>query len=236
LNVRSSYNAELVTAFDQLRFWQRALLLNAMALIGIYLGFLSSSHAELSVNIKVHIATLTLAFMNFMLPVVAPRIKSQRAAGGTRVDRWQVFYEVLNERFLISVLVIIQLLGVSRTTAAAIVFMQVYTTGYFRTMENGQIVAWRAIGFSALLGITAIFWLIGAVGLWKNQKWAWWLVLALSVASLEFKVVSIVLKLNETWLSIFSIVSILLLLLKPVRTNFLQQPKATRSPAPQAPE
>jgi hypothetical protein len=70
------------------------------------------------------------------------------------------------------------------------------------------------------MGITALLWQAGALGLLQRRNWAWWLVLGLNGAALEFKAVSMVLKLNESLLVTFSLTTILLLLLKSVRTEF----------------
>jgi len=208
-----------VKPLDQWPFWKRAVLINASAAAGVYIGF-ASSGVNLPLSVKVYTAVFAIVFINAMLFVVRPRIIAQKAAGIPAPNPWRVVYEVLAERPFITGLLIIQFLGMSRTIATSIEFMQASASDYVRGLPNAQSMTLRLMGMSVLMAGVSMLWLLGAIGLWRSRRWAWWLVLALNGLSATVSVVVQVLKLDEFLLDLPSMAAVVVLLLPAVRMEF----------------
>jgi uncharacterized protein YjeT (DUF2065 family) len=205
--------------FVQLTLWRRAVLTNAAAAVGIYIG-LASSTVQLSVNADAYIAVFTIAMMNLMILVVMPRIHAQKTAGVTVINPWRVVYEVLAERPFITVLLILQLIGVSQGAATAIVLMQASASNYVHGLPNVQSMTLRLIGASVLMAGIAVLWLLGAVGLWQSRPWAWWLILVLNGLSATVSGALQVFRPDKFLVDIPATAAVVLLLLRPVRVEF----------------
>jgi uncharacterized membrane protein (DUF2068 family) len=208
-----------VTSFNGLPFWKRAFLINAVAIVGVFIGF-ASAGVQLPTILKARIAVFTIALMNFMLLVVRPRIISQKNKGEATAHPWSVAYQVLTERPFVVALLILQLLGVSRATAASIVFVETSTSAYVRGMANAQSMSLRLMGAAVLMGGVAALWMLGAVGLWRSRPWAWWLVLVLNGLAAAISCVLQVLKPDEFLLDPAATTAVVLLLIRSVRTEF----------------
>ncbi|MGC1170912.1 MAG: hypothetical protein WA886_18545, partial [Candidatus Acidiferrales bacterium] len=78
-----------MASFNGLPFWRRAFLTNAVAIVGVFIGF-ASSGVQLPTILKARIAVFTIALMNFMLLVVGPRITSQKNKGEATAHPWSV--------------------------------------------------------------------------------------------------------------------------------------------------
>ena len=159
--------------------WQRAVFANATAGVGVFIGF-ALSGAKTSVRADVYIAVFTLVLMNLMFLVVVPRILDLKSTTGLRQNPWHVLYQVLAERPFISMLLVLQLMGVSQAATSTIEMVRASISGYVRNLPNAQTMTLRLLGGSALMGVVTAIWLIGAVGLWRSRSWAWWLALVLN--------------------------------------------------------
>jgi hypothetical protein len=162
-------------ALDQWPLWIRAVFWNVCALIGIYLGFMSSG-VKVTLNARIHVAVFTVAFFNLAFLVLRPRVVAERAAGKIKSS----LYGILTERPYVTVLVILQLLGTSRSTATTILLMQLSNSAYVRSLPNGQSLTLRLIGSSFLMAVVALLWLLSAIGIWQTRTWGWWLALVLN--------------------------------------------------------
>jgi hypothetical protein len=210
---------QIPVTFNQLPLWKRVLFTNAMAAGGVWIGF-ASSGVKLSAILQSRIAVFTVIFMNLMFLVVAPRINAQKNAGGTSLNPWRVFYQVLSERPLITALVILQLLAVARATATTVVFMQTSASEYVRSLPNAQSLSLRLIGASVLMAGVASLWVLTTVGLWRSRPWAWWLALVLNGLAAMVSVALQLIKHNEFLIDPLAITAVVLLLLRPVRIQF----------------
>jgi len=206
-------------------FWKRAVFTNAIAAVGVYIGF-AQSDVRLSISLKVHIAVFTIAFMNLMFLVIGPGIYAQKTEGRVAPALWHVMYEALSERPLIIVLVILQLLGTSRATATAIAFMQATASDYVRSLPTAHSMSLRLMGASVLMAGVAVLWLLGAIGLWRSYSWGWWLALVLNGLDAAVTAVLQMLKPTEFLLDMLAVTAVVLLLLRPVRTGFRKRQTA----------
>jgi uncharacterized membrane protein (DUF2068 family) len=205
--------------FSQLPFWKRAVFTNAIAAIGVYVGF-ASSGVKLPTILQSRIAVFTFAFLNFMFLVVAPRINARRNAGEAALNPWRVFYQVVSERPFITALLILQLPAVARATATTVVFMETSASEYVRTLPNAQSMSLRLMGASVLMAGVASLWLLATVGLWRSRPWAWWLALVLNGLAAMVSVALQLIKHNEFLLAPLAITAVVLLLLRPLRIQF----------------
>jgi len=208
-----------VKPLDQWPFWERAVFMNVIATVGVYIGFASSGN-KLSVFLEMRIAVFTIAFMNLMFLVIRPRINARKGAGGTVPNPWSVVYEVLAERPFVTALLVLQLWGAARAAAATVVMMQASASDYVRSLPNAHSMMLRLIGSSVLMASVAVLWLLAAIGLWQIYSWAWWLALALNGLAATIGMVIQFFKLDLSLLDLVAIAAVLLLLLRPVRAEF----------------
>ena len=208
-----------MTYFSQLPFWKRAVFTNAIAAIGVYVGF-ASSGVKLPTILQSRIAVFTFAFLNFMFLVVAPRINAPKNAGEAALNPWRVFYQVVSERPFITILLVLQLWAVARAAAATVVFMQTSGSEYDLSLPNAQLISCRLVGASVLMAGVTFFWLLATVGLWRSRPWAWWLALVLNGLAAAVTVALQLIKRNEFLLDPLAITAVVLLLLRPVRIQF----------------
>jgi len=204
---------------DRWPIWRRAVLTNVMTAIGVYIGF-ASSDVKLSVDLRVRIAVFTFALMNLMLLVVRPRVLAQVSAGtGTR-NPWRVFYDVICGRPFITLLCVLQLVGVAQATSATMKFIQASASDYVRALPNAETATLHLIGASALMAAVAALWLLAAVGLWRGDSWAWWLALILNGLAAAVTIALQLMKRDEFLLDPLAIAAVALLLYRPVRMQF----------------
>jgi hypothetical protein len=208
-----------VASFNGLPFWKRAFLTNAVATVGVLIGF-AFSGVQLPTILKARIAVFTIALMNFILLVVSPRIISQKNKGEATAHPRSVAYQVLTERPFVVALLTLQLLGVSRAAATTILFLETCTSTNVRGVANAQSMSLRLMGAAVLMGGVAALWLLGAVGLWRSRPWAWWLVLVLNGLAAAISCVLQVLKPDEFLLDPAAMTAVVLLLFRSVRTEF----------------
>jgi hypothetical protein len=202
---------------DKWTFWQWALFTNVVGALGIGLGFLSGT--KLSADQRVYIAVFYFVLLNLVFLVVRPRVAVARAAGKSP-NGISVLYEVLAERPILTLICGLQVLGASRGTATTVQFLETWTTPYVRNLPNSESVARRLILASILMGIVALLWWLGAVGLWIGRRWSWWLALILNAVAATTSGIIQLLKLNEWLFDPWATAAVVLLLLHSVRLYF----------------
>jgi hypothetical protein len=99
--------------------WKLAVALNALGAVGVALGF-ASTDVKLSPKYEVPIALSVLAFLNLMFLVIRPRSLAAKGEGSTRVSVLLLLADVFRGRPMIVMLVVLQLLGLSRSATAAL--------------------------------------------------------------------------------------------------------------------
>ena len=208
-----------MTSVDSWPFWQRAIFWNVIAIVGVYVGFASSS-VKLPVIFEMRIAVFTIAFMDLMFLVVRPRIYARKTAGGNLANPFSVVCEILAEHPFVTALLILQLWGAARAIAASVVMMQASASVYVRSLPNAHSMTLRLIGSSVLMASVALLWVLAAIGLWKIRSWAWWLALALNGLAAMTGIVIQFFKLDPSIIDIVAIAAVFLLLLRPVRAEF----------------
>jgi hypothetical protein len=203
---------------DRWPLWARATFWNVCGTAGICLGFASSA-GHISAKLEAGIGVFTAALMNLMFLSVRPRILAERGAAKTP-NVWRIAYGVLTERPLVLTLVVLQLIGVARSTAATIVLVRTSTSAYIASLPNAHHVTQRLIGGSiSMAGVTSL-WILGAVGLWLNRRWAWWLALVLNGLAATVGLIFQVLLLDRFQLDIPATIVVVLLLLPAIRKRF----------------
>ena len=203
---------------DQWPLWARALFWNACIAAGEFLGF-ALSRTNLSSDLLARIGVFTLAFMNVMLLSVRPRILAGRT-NGNLVKPWSALYRVIADRPLAITVFVLQLLGVGRATAATISLARTSMSAYVAAQPNAQHLIHRLVGASVVMAAVAILWTVGAVGLWQNRRWAWWLALVLNGLAAATCAILQVLKPDQFLLDIPSTIAVVLLLFPSVRNGF----------------
>jgi hypothetical protein len=208
--------------------WGRIVFVNTIAFVGAVIGFASSGdYARLSPSIVVPICTFLFALANLMFLEVVPRMGTRSSAGAAKPNPWGILYDVLSSKPLITLLLVIQLIGTSRTTASTIIVLRTSTSDYIRSLPNATSMAQRLIWSSVPLACVAFLWLLSAIGVWQRRLWAWWLALALNglaattTIALQFATTFLHLgKPSGFLLDLPSIAAVVLLLLPSVRTDF----------------
>ena len=202
---------------DKWSLWQWALFTNAVGAIGICLGFLTGT--KLTADLRVYIAVPAIVFLNLMFLAVRPRMAVARTAGKAP-NAMSVLYEVLTERPFLTLVCGLQLVGATRSTATTVQLLQTSTTAYVHNLPNSQSISLRLISAPILMGIVALLWWLGAVGLWIGRKWAWWLALILNALAATTSGIIQLLKLNEWLFDPWATTAVVLLLLRPIRQQF----------------
>ncbi len=204
---------------DQWSIWQWALFTNVIAALGIYLGFLSSS-VKLPSGTQVYVAVPAVVFLNLIFLVARPRMREARAAGQSAPSAIGVLYRVLTERPLVTALCILQLVGATRSAATTMQILQASTGEYVRSLPNSASMALRLNMFSMVMGSVALLWFLGAIGLWIERSWAWWLAVVLNSLAAAVSGIIQLLKPREFFVDPWATLAVVLLLLRPVRLIF----------------
>jgi Na+/melibiose symporter-like transporter len=201
--------------FDQWTVWKRAFIVNALGAVGVGLGF-ASSEAKLSPKYNVPIAVFVVAFLNLMFLIVRPRSLAARAEGKPKVAAIPLLIEVVQERPLIALLVVLQLIAVSRSATAAVTILQVAS---LRSLLDPSDLGFWMVVYSAVMTLVAGIWLASAVGIWCSRSWAWWLALLLNGLAASITAVLQLLDWHSYVLDIGAITAVVLLLLPTVRNG-----------------
>jgi hypothetical protein len=201
--------------FDEWSVWKRAFIVNALGAIGVVLGF-ASSEVKLSPTYSVPIAVFTLAFLDLMFLILRPRIVATRAEGRPNAAALSMLVDVVRERPLIVLLVVLQLIAVSRSATASLIFLGMAS---FRSLlDPSGLDFWMTI-YSAAMMVVAGIWLASAVGIWCRRSWAWWLALVLNSIAASITAVLQLLDLHSYVIDIGAITAFVLLLLPAVRAG-----------------
>jgi hypothetical protein len=206
-----------MTETDKWSLWQWVLFTNTVGALGICLGFLTGT--ELTADLRVYIAVPAIVFLNLMFLAVRPRMVIARTSGKAP-NALSVLYEVLTERPILTLICGLQLVDATRSTATTVQILQASHTAYVHNLPNSQSVALRLISASIVMGIVALLWWLGTVGLWIGRTWAWWLALILNALAATTSGVIQSLKLNEWLFDPWATTAVVLLLLRPVRQQF----------------
>ena len=206
----------LMQQMDKWPLWQWVLFTNAVGAVGICVGFLSGT--QLPADLRVYIAVPAIVFLNLMFLVVRPRMAVARARGKSP-NAIGIFYEVIAERPILILACGLQLVGATRSTATTVQLLQTSTTAYVRNLPNSESVVLRLILTAILMGLVALLWWLGAVGLWMERKWAWWLALSLNALAATTSVIIQLLKLNQWLFDPWATTAVVLLLLREVRQH-----------------
>lgn len=198
--------------------WRRAFIVNALGAAGVALGFALSETKPLP-KYCVPIAVFVLAFLNLMFLVVRPRSLAARAGGKPKVAAFPLLVDVVRERPIIVLLVILQLLGVSRSATAAVTFLQVANGEHLRSLRDPSDLGFWMVVYSGVMMVVAGVWLASAVGVWFSRSWAWWLALVLNGLAASITAVLQLLDWHSYVLDIGAITAVVLLLLPTVRSE-----------------
>jgi hypothetical protein len=214
--------------FDQWNGWKRAVVVNALGAVSGAVGF-ASAGVKLSPQYCVPIAVFALAYLNLMFLIVLPRSLAAKAGGKPRVAALTLLVDVVQERPLLVLLVVLQLVGVSRSATAAVTFFQLSGGEYVRGLPNASAVGFRMVAMSVVMTVVAGVWLASAIGLWNRRSWAWWLALMLNGLAASVTGVLQLLDWHSYLLDSRAITAVVLLLLPTVRRTVLAASDATRS-------
>jgi hypothetical protein len=201
--------------FDQWSVWKRAFMVNALGAIGVALGF-ASSGVKLSPIYRVPIAVFSLAFLNLMFLVLRPRIVATRAEGKPNAAALSMLGDVVRERPLIVLLVVLQLIAVSRSATASVTF---FALGDFRSLLDPSNLSFWMTVYSAAMMVVAGIWLASAIGIWCRRSWAWWLAIVLNGIAASITAVLQMADLHSYVIDVGAIAAFVLLLLPAVRTG-----------------
>jgi uncharacterized membrane protein (DUF2068 family) len=212
--------------FDDWPLSKRAATLNILGVAGVAIGF-ASSDVKLAPNLSVPIAVFTLAVLNFLFFVVRPQLVAAKAVGRTGVLS-RMLVHVVQQRPLILLLVINQLIGVSQLLAVAATLGQLLITGGVHALPNASSTnrGMIPLSVSVMTGV-AMIWLLSAIGLWRSRSWAWWLALCLNalvvVTTVGVGLLALVLQKQDSslfgWREAVAIVACIVLLLPVVRND-----------------
>jgi uncharacterized membrane protein (DUF2068 family) len=219
--------------FDQWPAWRRALTLNTLAVAGISISL--ATGAKLSPKYNVPVVVFTLALLNFLFLGVRPRIVAARAIGASPIDALGATANVVRERPLVMVLVILQVIGVSRAARTVVTLIQVANGDYVRGLPNASSAASRLVATSGLMAAVAAVWLLSAVGLWGNKRWAWWLAFVLNSLAASVSGLLQLTNLHSYLFDAVSTVAVVLLLLPIVRQRFRGSPRLDRAASSSTP-
>ena len=201
--------------FDQWSVWKRACIVNALGAIGVALGF-ASSGAKLSPTYSVPIAVFTLALLNLMFLILRPRIVATRAEGKPNATALSMLGDVVRKRPLIVLLVLLQLIAVSRSATASVTFFEL--ADFRSLLDPSNLTFWTTV-YSAAMMVVAGIWLASAIGIWCRRSWAWWLALVLNGIAASTTAVLQLVDWHSYVIDIGAIVAFVLLLLPAVRTG-----------------
>jgi hypothetical protein len=201
--------------FDQWSVWKRAFIVNVLGVIGVALGF-TSSEVKLSPAYTVPIAVFTLAFLNLMFLILRPRIVATSAGGKPGAAALPMLVNVVRERPLVVLLVVLQLIAVSRSVTASVTF---WGLASFRSLLDPSNLSFWMVVYSAGMMLVAGVWLMSAVGIWCRRSWAWWLALVLNSIAAGITAVLQLLDLHSYIIDVGAITALVVLLLPAVRSG-----------------
>ena len=202
--------------FNDWKLWQRALLLNVLGCAGVAIGFVFGG--GVSPDYYAPIAIVVLALFNFLFFVVHPRFLDAQRLGKT-IAPIEIAVTVLRERPLVSLLVVLQLVGTSRAATSAINFLRFSAPSYVANVPNAATVASRMMAMSFVMAGVSVLWLLGAIGLWRNRGWGWWMAIVLNGLAAGVTTVLQLLTRDQYLIDVFALVAVVLLILPSVRAQ-----------------
>jgi len=213
-----------MTNIDDWPLWKRASLFNILTMLGIAIGF-ASAQVSLSPHLWVPITVFTAAFANLMFLVVRPRILAAKRTGAAPISAWDGLHKIIIERPLVFLVVVLQLIGTSRSLTTAVTFFQAAYSQYVRSLPNASTLFPRMIAMSLVMTGVAAFWLLGAIGLWWGRTWAWWVTIALNGLSAGTCLILQLLIRTKYLLDIAATIAVIILLLPAVRMQYVKSLK-----------
>jgi hypothetical protein len=205
--------------FDLLAASKRALLVNAAAVIGVGVGF-ASADSHVSPDNSAPLCVFTLALVNLMFLIVRPRILANIAEGKATQSGLRIILDLVRERPFIVLLVLLQFVGVSRSVAAAVSFIQSSSSAYVGGLPNASTIIPRLIVMSGAMTVVAGIWLFSAIGMWRNRPWGWWLTLVLNGLAASVTGFLQLFSWSTYLLDTKAIAALILLLLPTVRSQY----------------
>jgi len=152
--------------------------LNASIVVGVLIGIWVST--PISAEWTARIAVFSVAFFNLMFFGVSPRLTPASAKGDVPRTPYLDLWRVIAERPVVTFLFCIQLWGVAQSLGTALSMSRATSSDYVKALPNSGNIKARLIGGCVLMFCVGMVWLLGAVGVWRIRKWAWWLVLCLN--------------------------------------------------------
>lgn len=192
--------------------------INAAVVVGLLIGFRIS--VQVTAEWTARIAVFWLAFFNLLIFVVAPRLTAAKAEGGIGRNPYGELWAVVSARPAVTVLCCIQLWCAARSLATALTMFRTSTSDYVRGLPNSGNIHARLIASSIVMFFVGMLWLLGAIGLWRIRRWAWWLALCLNGLASATTIVLQAFVPHEFLVDIGSTVAIIVLLLPLTRRVF----------------
>jgi len=194
----------------------RVIWLNCAAIAGIVLGFSSAGHS-LSAQATGRVAVFFFALFNLLLLEAQPRL-AQRAPE-LRSNLYKESWAVLNEKPLITVLVIMQLWAVARCVGTVITLSRAYSA----PQVASQNLEGRVLMLCAAMVLVGLLWLASAAGIWRKRTWAWWLALVLNGVDAGVTIVIQLFTAKQFLIDAVAVLAVALLLLPKTRSLFRTQ-------------
>jgi hypothetical protein len=191
---------------------------NAAMVLGVLIGFRLSP--PMSVEFSVRVAVFCIAFFNLLFFGIVHRIAAATAQGGIRRNPYSELFLTVSERPAATVLAFIQLWGGARGLATAVTMSHTASSDYVKSLPNAGSIHTRLIVVSIVMVLMGGAWLLGAVGVWRTRKWAWWLTLCLNGLASATTIAIQVFRPHELLVDLGSTVAVIVLLLPSTRRAF----------------
>jgi len=192
--------------------------LNAAMVLGVLIGFRLSP--PISVEWSARVIVFCLAFFNLFFFGIVLRITAATTQGSVRRDPYSELFVAVSERPAATVLACIQLWGGARGLATAVTMFRAASGDYVKSLPNAGSIQTRLILVSMVMVLMGAAWLLGAVGVWRTRRWAWWLTLCLNGLASATTIALQVFTPHEFLVDVGSTVAVIVLLVPSTRRAF----------------